>query len=106
MLSLVQNGLLEKCSQISQIGEKSKQFVAEILLQVGILRLIVRMNSKCGVFLIREFLFNKNTEAEDGQISTVSSKSLVKMILNELKNLQETQGQSESGLNENSIRAL
>ena len=51
------------------------------------------MNSKCGVFLIREFLFNKNTEAEDGQISTVSSKSLVKMILNELKNLQETLGQ-------------
>ena len=64
------------------------------------------MNSKCGVYLIREFLFNKNTEAEEGQISTVSSKSLVKMILNELKNLQETQGQSESGLNENSIRAL
>ena len=64
------------------------------------------MNSKCGVFLIREFLFNKNNEAEDGQISTVSSKSLIKMILTELKNLQETQNHSESGLNENSIRAL
>ena len=72
---------MEKCSQISQSGEKSKQFVAEILLQVGILRLIVRMNSKCGVYLIREFLFNKNNQAEEGQISTISTQGLVKMIL-------------------------
>lgn len=89
MLSLVQNGLLEKCGQISQSKEKSKEFVAEVLLQIGILRLIVRMNAKCGVHLIREFLFTSTSEVEAGQITTVRNQSLVKMILTELKGLQE-----------------
>lgn len=51
------------------------------------MRLIVRMNSKFGVHLIRDFLFNSN-ETEAGQITTVRNQSLVKVILNELKSLQ------------------
>ena len=64
------------------------------------------MNSKCGLHLIREFLFNSDTETEAGQISTISKQSLVKMILTELKSLKEAQSQPVGGLNENSIRAL
>ena len=47
----------------------------------------MRINSKCGVHLIKEFLFA--TEVEEGQISTVNSQSLVRMILKELKSLKE-----------------
>ena len=57
MLELVQNGILKIFKEIRIEAKPNTASLAQLLLQVSILRLIVRLNAKCGVDLIKDFLF-------------------------------------------------